>query len=74
MENFATLAHALVASEAAVQVADPASLEKQIHRLLHDREAASRLVANAQATLAMHAGATARTAALVMNLKSAADR
>lgn len=73
MENFAALAQALVASEAAVQVADPASLEKQIHRLLHDREAASRLVANAQATLAMHAGATARTAALVMNLKSAAS-
>ncbi|HWM25048.1 MAG TPA: glycosyltransferase N-terminal domain-containing protein [Chthoniobacterales bacterium] len=72
MENFAALAHALVGSEAAVQVADPASLEKEIDRLLRDREAASRLVANAQAALAMHAGATARTAALVMNLKSAA--
>lgn len=72
MENFAALAEALVAREAAMQVADPASLEKQIHRLLHDREAALRLVANAQAALALHAGATARTAELVMNLKSAA--
>ena len=72
MENFAALAQALVGNEAAVQVADPASLEKQIHRLLHDREAALRLVANAQAALAVHAGATARTAELVLNLKSAA--
>ncbi|HEV2840215.1 MAG TPA: glycosyltransferase N-terminal domain-containing protein [Chthoniobacterales bacterium] len=72
MENFAALAHALVASKAAVQVADPASLEKEIHRLLHDREAALSLVANAQAALAVHAGATARTGALVLNLKSAA--
>ena len=73
MENFSALAQALVARGAAVQVADADALEKQVDRLLRDREAASRLVANAQAALATHAGATARTAALVMDLKSAAD-
>jgi 3-deoxy-D-manno-octulosonic-acid transferase len=71
MENFSALAQALVANEAAVQVRDPNSLQQQIAWLLRDREAALRLVANAQAVLARHSGATARTAALVLNLRSA---
>ena len=70
MENFSALAQALVANEAAVQVRDPNSLQQQIAWLLRDREAALRLVANAQAVLARHSGATARTAELVLNLKS----
>jgi 3-deoxy-D-manno-octulosonic-acid transferase len=72
MENFSALAQALVANKAAVQVRDPNSLEQQIAWLLRDREAALRLVANAQAVLARHNGATARTAEFVQNLKSAA--
>lgn len=72
MENFSALAQALVANEAAVQVRDPNSLQQQIAWLLRDRAAALRLVANAQAVLARHSGATARTAELVLNLKSSA--
>jgi 3-deoxy-D-manno-octulosonic-acid transferase len=70
MENFSALAQALVANKAAVQVRDPNSLQQQIAWLLRDREAALRLIANAQAVLARHAGATARTAALVLKLAS----
>jgi 3-deoxy-D-manno-octulosonic-acid transferase len=73
MENFAALAHALVAHDAAVQIVDAETLQQQVRRLLHDRAAASRLVANAQTVLAAHAGATARTAALVMGLKPAGN-
>lgn len=73
MENFAALAEALVVREAAVQVADADTLQREVHRLLHDREAAARLVANAQAVLAPHAGATTRTAALLMDLKSTGE-
>lgn len=72
MENFSALAQALVANEAAVQVRDPNSLQQQIAWLLRDREAALRLVANAQTVLARHSGATARTAELVLNLKPSA--
>ena len=70
MENFSALAQALVANEAAIQIRDPNSLQEKIAWLLRDREAALRLVENAQAVLARHSGATARTAALVMNLRS----
>ena len=70
MENFSALAQALVENKAAVQVRDPNSLQEQIAWLLRDREAALRLVANAQTVLARHSGATARTAELVLNLKS----
>jgi 3-deoxy-D-manno-octulosonic-acid transferase len=72
MENFSALAQALVANKAAVQVRDPNSLQQQIAWLLRDREAALRLVANAQAVLARHSGATARTARLLLDLKSSA--
>ena len=71
MENFSALAQALVVNKAAVQVSDPDSLQQQIAWLLRDREAALRLVANARGVLARHNGATARTAALVLNLKPA---
>lgn len=71
MENFSALAQALVANKAAVQVRDPNSLQQQIAWLLRDREAALRLVANAQSVLARHNGATARTAALVVELTPA---
>jgi 3-deoxy-D-manno-octulosonic-acid transferase len=70
MENFSALAQALVANEAAIQIRDPNSLQEKIAWLLRDREAALRLVANAQAVLARHSGATGRTALLVINLES----
>jgi 3-deoxy-D-manno-octulosonic-acid transferase len=70
MENFSALAQALVANKAGVQISDPNSLQQQIAWLLRDREAALRLVANAQAVLARHRGATERTAAIVMQLSS----
>ena len=69
MENFSALSRALVANEAAIQILDPNALEEKIAWLLRDREAALRLVANAQAVLARHSGATRRTALLVMELK-----
>ena len=72
MENFSALAQALVVNKAAVQVRDPNSLQQQIAWLLRDRDAALQLVANAQAVLARHDGATARTAKLVMELNSLA--
>jgi 3-deoxy-D-manno-octulosonic-acid transferase len=70
MENFSALAEALVANKAAVQVRDPNSLQEQIAWLLRDREAAFRLIANAQTVLARHSGATVRTAELVLGLTS----
>jgi 3-deoxy-D-manno-octulosonic-acid transferase len=69
MENFSALAQALVANRAAVQILDPNALREKIAWLLRDREAAQRLVANAQAVLARHHGATGRTATLMMDLK-----
>jgi len=69
MENFSALATALVANEAAIRISDPNSLQEKIAWLLRDPEAARRLVANAQAVLARHSGATARTASLVMQLQ-----
>jgi 3-deoxy-D-manno-octulosonic-acid transferase len=69
MENFSTLAEALVANQAAIQIVDPKSLQEKIAWLLRDRAAALRLVANAQAVLARHSGATDRTARLVLASK-----
>jgi len=71
MENFSALTGALITNKAAVQVRDPNSLQQQIAWLLRDREASLRLVANAQSVLARHNGATARTAALVVQLRPA---
>ena len=70
MENFSALAQALVANKAGVQIRDPNSLQQQIAWLLRDREAALQLVANAQAVVARHSGATERTAAIVTQLRS----
>ena len=70
MENFSALAQALVANDAAVQIRDPNSLQEKITWLLRDREAALRLVENARVVLDRHSGATERTAAIVMQLRS----
>ena len=68
MENFATLARALVSNNAALQVNDTDSLERTVGKLLGDSEARQRLVENAHAALNEHKGGTARTAKLVHEL------
>ena len=69
MENFSTLARALVMSEGAIEVSDAESLEARMMALLRESGARTRLVANAQRVLATHGGATTRTAKLVTSLK-----
>jgi 3-deoxy-D-manno-octulosonic-acid transferase len=69
MENFATLAEALVSKKGAIQVRDADSLERAIVELLRDSEVRQHLVQNAHEVLATHQGATARAATLVHDLK-----
>jgi 3-deoxy-D-manno-octulosonic-acid transferase len=71
MENFATLAKALVLKKGAIQVRDVDSLETTIAELLRDSEARQRLLQNARDVLSKHHGATARAAALIHELHSA---
>ena len=68
MENFATLAKALVSKSGAIQVRDADALEQAAEKLLHDSEARQHLVQNAREVLNRHRGATARTAALIAEL------
>jgi 3-deoxy-D-manno-octulosonic-acid transferase len=70
MENFATLAKALVSRKGAIQIHDIGSLEQTIAGLLGDREACRRLVQSAREVLSEHQGATARAAALIHELSS----
>ena len=74
MENFSALAHTLVEKNAAVQVPDADSLEQNCARLLRNPEAGARLIANAEMILAVHRGATERTAVLVRQLRLAARK
>ena len=68
MENFATLAKALVLKKGAIQVSGMDSLELTIAELLRDSEARQRLVQNAREVLSEHRGATARAAGLIHEL------
>jgi 3-deoxy-D-manno-octulosonic-acid transferase len=70
MENFATLAKALLSRKGAIQVHDIDSLERTIAELLSDSEARQRLVQGGQEVLSEHQGATARAAALIHELSS----
>jgi 3-deoxy-D-manno-octulosonic-acid transferase len=70
MENFATLAKALVLKKGAIQVRDADSLEMTIAGLLRDGDARQRLLENARDVLSKHHGATARAAALIHELHS----
>lgn len=74
MENFSALAAALVRRAGAIQVSDADSLQAKMAELLRDPERRAELVSNAQEIVVTHRGATERTAKLLMNLKSAADR
>lgn len=70
MENFSVLGKGLVEHGGALQVKDEGALQEKIAWLLRDPEAASNLVRNARAVIAGHSGATERTAAIVLELKS----
>jgi 3-deoxy-D-manno-octulosonic-acid transferase len=70
MENFATLAKALISNRGAIQVADEDSLEDAVAGLLRDSLARQHLVQNAHAVLRNHEGATTRAATLIHELKS----
>jgi 3-deoxy-D-manno-octulosonic-acid transferase len=69
MENFATLAKALVSKKGAIQVQDVDSLERAIAELLRDSDTRQRLVQSAHEVLSEHQGATARAAALITELR-----
>ena len=73
MENFASLARALVEQEGAIQVRDGDALTAISVALLRDPERRARLVRNAERVLAPHRGATQRTAELLMQLRSHAS-
>ena len=70
MENFGTLAKALVSKSGATQVNDVSSLEQALVELLRDSKARQRLVRNAHEVLSAHRGATARAASLIHELHS----
>ena len=70
MENFATLARALVSNNGGIEVSDENALEQAVDSLLRDSGARQRLVENAKEVLKAHRGATARTAALVAGLRT----
>lgn len=68
MENFAALAAALLKSDGAIQIENREDLVRETARLLRDANAIARLGQDARATLSAHAGATARTAELLLKL------
>jgi len=65
MENFAALAHDLIAARGAVQVASARELGETFGKLLGDARQREQLALNANAALAAHRGATLRTAELI---------
>lgn len=74
MENFTTLACALLARGGAIQVDNPLALEEKVAELLRDQGARTRLIVHAHEVLAEHRGATGRTAALLLALRSERSR
>jgi len=70
MENFAWLAHSLVAAGGALQPNGETALTKTLADLLRDGSERARLVRNARAVLDAHRGATTRTAELLRALRA----
>jgi 3-deoxy-D-manno-octulosonic-acid transferase len=70
MENFGTLAKALVTKHGAIEVSGADVLEHAIVELLRDSDGRQQLVNNAREVLKTHQGATARAAALIHELHS----
>lgn len=73
MENFSVLAQALLEHDAAAQVQDASELTQRAGELLRDPARRMQLVRNAEHVLAVHRGATQRTAELVLTLRSRRD-
>jgi len=72
MENFSALAKSLVAQGGAVQVSSATDLRRAMAHLLANPEEREKMVVNARQVLEIHRGATARTAALAVDLSKAA--
>ena len=68
MENFLALARALLTHEAAIEINDANELSARVAELLRNPLVGRRLVENAEQVLAVHRGATERTAELVNSL------
>ena len=71
MENFRFLVEELVAENGIKQLASDQDLVPALDQLLADPDAANRMVKRAETILAQHDGATALTARLILNWKSA---
>ena len=71
MENFRFLVEELVAENGIKQIASDQDLVPALDQLLADPDAANRMVKRAETVLAQHDGATALTARLILNWKSA---
>jgi 3-deoxy-D-manno-octulosonic-acid transferase len=71
MENFRFLVEELVAENGIKQIASDQDLVPALDQLLADSDAANRMVKRAETVLAQHDGATALTARLILNWKSA---
>ena len=70
MENFATFARSLVERGGALQISSADQLKQAIVDLLRDSGLRQRLTREASELLNRHRGATARTAALIVELRS----
>jgi 3-deoxy-D-manno-octulosonic-acid transferase len=68
MENFAALANALVANGGAVQISSATELRRAMAHLLANPDERGKMAENARGVLEIHRGATARTAALIVDL------
>ena len=65
MENFSAVVRVLLRRQAAIQVQDAEGLRREVARLLGDVDLRAWMAINAHAVLDRHAGATARTVALL---------
>jgi 3-deoxy-D-manno-octulosonic-acid transferase len=73
MENFAAVAKAFVAADAAVQVSGPAELGKALEELLWDAERRERLGQNAREVVRQHRGAIDRTVDMILQRLEGGD-
>lgn len=72
MENFSSLARALVQADGAIEVRDADALALRLAELLRQPERRRALVRHAERLLAQHRGATRRTAELLLQLTASA--
>ena len=67
MQNFADIARGFVTQNGAVQVADPAALERAVAGLLEDADRRAELERNARRVVAQNLGAINRTVAMILD-------